>query len=92
SDLLAHTKNASVKYLHCLPAIHDTSTNVGQQFHAHTGLSGAEVSHEVFVSPASLVFDQAENRMHTIKAVLIRSLAEQPDADRLSTGDAFHDA
>jgi len=63
-------------FMHCLPAFHDVQTAVGQKVAAEFGLTGGvEVTHEVFESPASVVFDQAENRMHTIKAVLVATLA-----------------
>lgn len=61
-------------FMHCLPAFHDTNTAVGQKIHDQFGLSSMEVTDEVFSSPQSVVFDQAENRMHTIKAVLVASL------------------
>jgi ornithine carbamoyltransferase len=62
-------------FMHCLPAFHDVQTAVGQKVAAEFGLTGGvEVTHEVFESPASVVFDQAENRMHTIKAVLVATL------------------
>ena len=61
--------------MHCLPAFHDTNTVVGREIMDHTGMrSGLEVTGEVFTSPASIVFDQAENRLHTIKAVLVATL------------------
>lgn len=66
---------ADAKFMHCLPAFHDDRTAVGAQVAERTGLmDGIEVSHEVFESPASIVFDQAENRMHTIKALLVATL------------------
>ena len=62
--------------MHCLPAFHDTNTVVGREIMEHTGMtSGLEVTDEVFESPASIVFDQAENRLHTIKAILVATLA-----------------
>jgi ornithine carbamoyltransferase len=65
----------AVKFMHCLPAFHDHDTVVGAEIMAHTGMdSGLEVTDEVFQSPASIVFDQAENRLHTIKAVLVATL------------------
>ena len=72
---LAATGNPSVGFLHCLPALHDRTTRLGEQLHAQYGLDGLEITDEVFESAASLVFDQAENRMHTIKAVLVATLA-----------------
>ena len=62
--------------MHCLPAFHDSNTVVGGEIMGHTGMSsGLEVTNEVFESAASIVFDQAENRLHTIKAVLVATLA-----------------
>jgi ornithine carbamoyltransferase len=76
SDLLAATDNPKVKFMHCLPAFHDSGTTVGAEIAEATGMAnGLEVSDEVFRSPASIVFDQAENRLHTIKAVLVATLA-----------------
>jgi ornithine carbamoyltransferase len=75
ADLLAKSGNPAVKFMHCLPAFHDANTNVGREIMEHTGMtSGLEVTGEVFASPASIVFDQAENRLHTIKAVLLATL------------------
>ncbi|MEU6836689.1 ornithine carbamoyltransferase [Streptomyces rubiginosohelvolus] len=74
-DVLRATNNPDVKFLHCLPAFHDLGTQVGRDIHARYGLTELEVSDEVFESPHSVVFDQAENRMHTIKAVLVATLA-----------------
>jgi ornithine carbamoyltransferase len=75
ADLLRKARNPAVKFMHCLPAFHDTNTVVGRQIMEHTGMtSGLEVTDEVFQSPASIVFDQAENRLHTIKAVLVATL------------------
>ncbi len=76
AELLAATGNPKVKFMHCLPAFHDSKTTVGGEIAAATGMSeGLEVTDDVFNSPASIVFDQAENRLHTIKAVLVASLA-----------------
>jgi len=75
ADLLRKSRNHAVKFMHCLPAFHDTNTVVGREIMEHTGMtSGLEVTDEVFRSPASIVFDQAENRLHTIKAVLVATL------------------
>jgi ornithine carbamoyltransferase len=75
ADLLRKARNPAVKFMHCLPAFHDMNTVVGRQIMEHTGMtSGLEVTDEVFRSPASIVFDQAENRLHTIKAVLVATL------------------
>ena len=70
------TGNPDVKFLHCLPAFHNRDTKVGAEIFAKYGLDGVEVSEEVFESPASIVFDQAENRLHTIKAVLVATLGD----------------
>ncbi|OKJ52936.1 ornithine carbamoyltransferase [Streptomyces sp. CB02115] len=76
-DVLRATGNPDVKFLHCLPAFHDLGTQVGRDIHDRYGLTELEVSDEVFESPHSVVFDQAENRMHTIKAVLVATLAAE---------------
>ena len=75
ASLLAATGNPDVKFMHCLPAFHDLATSVGRDLFEQFGLEGVEVTDEVFESGASIVFDQAENRMHTIKAVLVATLA-----------------
>jgi ornithine carbamoyltransferase len=73
--LLAKSGNPAVKFMHCLPAFHDPNTTVGREIMEHTGVSsGLEVTGEVFRSGASIVFDQAENRLHTIKAILVATL------------------
>jgi ornithine carbamoyltransferase len=73
--LLDATGNRRVKFMHCLPAFHDPNTTVGREMMEHTGMtSGLEVTGEVFESGASIVFDQAENRLHTIKAILVATL------------------
>jgi ornithine carbamoyltransferase len=73
--LLEKSGNPRVKFMHCLPAFHDPNTVVGREMMEHTGMSdGLEVTGEVFESPASIVFDQAENRLHTIKALLVATL------------------
>ncbi len=75
AGLLGRTGNRSVKFMHCLPAFHDMNTVVGREIMEHTGMtSGLEVTDEVFRSGASIVFDQAENRLHTIKAILVATL------------------
>ncbi|WP_031079281.1 ornithine carbamoyltransferase [Streptomyces sp. NRRL WC-3742] len=71
---LAATGNPDVAFLHCLPALHDRRTDLGAEIAQQYGLDGLEVTDEVFESPAALVFDQAENRMHTIKAILVATL------------------
>ncbi|MFD5318203.1 ornithine carbamoyltransferase [Streptomyces sp. NPDC127098] len=75
-DVLRATGNRSVRFLHCLPAFHDLGTEVARDVHARHGLDSLEVTDEVFESPHSVVFDQAENRMHTIKALLVATLAD----------------
>ncbi|MGW2704511.1 ornithine carbamoyltransferase [Streptomyces sp. NPDC001340] len=74
-DVLRATGNDQVKFLHCLPAFHDLGTAVGREIHERHGLTELEVTDEVFESEHSVVFDEAENRMHTIKAVLVATLA-----------------
>lgn len=68
------TRNPNVKFLHCLPAFHDRQTEIGESIFKKFGLEAMEVTDEVFESPASIVFDQAENRLHTIKAVMVATL------------------
>ncbi|MDD3877998.1 MAG: ornithine carbamoyltransferase [Bacteroidales bacterium] len=68
------TGNPNVKFLHCLPAFHNRETKVGEEIFQKYGLNGMEVTEEVFESDASVVFDEAENRMHTIKAVMVATL------------------
>ena len=75
--LMEATGNPAAKFMHCLPAFHDPNTIVGREIMEHTGMtSGLEVTGEVFNSPASIVFDQAENRLHTIKAILVATLGD----------------
>ncbi|MFM8515759.1 MAG: ornithine carbamoyltransferase [Actinomycetota bacterium] len=79
SSVVWASGNPEVKILHCLPAFHDTSTQVGRTVAERYGMTdGVEISHEVFESPASIVMDEAENRLHTIKAVLVATLARNP--------------
>ncbi len=68
------THNAHTKFMHCLPALHNTDTKLGKEIYEKYGLSALEVTDEVFESPASIVFDQAENRLHTIKAIMVATL------------------
>jgi len=77
SNLMAMTKNPHTKFMHCLPALHNTDTKMGKQIYEKYGLKALEVTDEVFESQASIVFDQAENRLHTIKAVLVATLGDE---------------
>lgn len=77
SALMAQTANPDCIFLHCLPAFHDLETQTGRDVHEKYGLSCMEVSDKVFRSPASRVFDQAENRLHTIKAILVATIGRQ---------------
>jgi len=74
ADVIAKTGNPRVRFLHCLPAFHNTETAVGADISKEFGIDAMEVTEEVFEGPTSIVFDQAENRMHTIKAVLVATL------------------
>ena len=74
AKVMKKTGNPRVRFMHCLPAFHNADTEVGKDIAAKFGISEMEVTDEVFESPASIVFDQAENRMHTIKAVLVATL------------------
>jgi ornithine carbamoyltransferase len=74
AEAMRLTGNPDVKFMHCLPAFHNTDTSVGRGIFEKYGLEALEVTEEVFESPASLVFDEAENRMHTIKAVMVATL------------------
>ena len=73
--LLGLTNNPNVRFLHCLPALHNTDTEIGRELQSKFALDALEVTDEVFESPASIVFDQAENRLHTIKAIMVATLA-----------------
>lgn len=73
-EALMELAGPNAKFMHCLPAFHDLNTTVGRQVFEEFGLEGIEVTDEVFSGPRSVVFDQAENRLHTIKAVMVRSL------------------
>ncbi len=73
---LEATSNPAVKFMHCLPAFHNSDTTVGAKIAARTGMTALEVTEEVFESSHSIVFDQAENRLHTIKAVLVATLGD----------------
>jgi ornithine carbamoyltransferase len=74
ADVVAATGNPGVRFMHCLPAFHDRGTEVGERIYQAFGLECMEVTDEVFESEASIVFDQAENRLHTIKAVMVATL------------------
>jgi len=73
-EAMALAGKPDVKFMHCLPAFHNRDTTIGEQVYQKFGLDGLEVTEEVFESPQSVVFDQAENRMHTIKAILVATL------------------
>ena len=73
-DMIRATGNPDVRFMHCLPSFHDRNTRTGEEIFERTGLDALEVTDEVFESPHSIVFDQAENRMHTIKAVMLATL------------------
>ncbi|MCW8333228.1 ornithine carbamoyltransferase [Vibrio paucivorans] len=75
-DTLNKTGNPQVKFMHCLPAFHDAETTIGKQVAEKYGMTGLEVTDEVFESEHSIVFDEAENRMHTIKAVMVATLGQ----------------
>src|SRR5579862_4158052 len=75
AGVLRRTGNSHVRFMHCLPAFHNRETKVGEEIFETFGLDGLEVTDDVFESPASIVFDQAENRLHTIKAVMVATLA-----------------
>jgi ornithine carbamoyltransferase len=73
-DVIRRTGNPNVRFMHCLPAFHNRETRVGEEIYEKTGLGSLEVTEEVFESEHSIVFDQAENRMHTIKAIMVATL------------------
>ncbi|WP_215407261.1 ornithine carbamoyltransferase [Vibrio gigantis] len=75
-DVIKLTSNPQVKFMHCLPAFHNNETVIGQQVSDKYGMNGLEVTDEVFESDYSIVFDEAENRMHTIKAVMVATLGQ----------------
>ncbi|MFD5818453.1 ornithine carbamoyltransferase [Streptomyces sp. NPDC127038] len=82
-DVLRATGNPDVKFLHCLPAFHDLGTRVGRELYEAYGLESLEVTDEVFESAHSVVFDQAENRLHTIKAIMVATLGRAPLSNAL---------
>jgi ornithine carbamoyltransferase len=74
---MKRTRNPKARFMHCLPAFHDEKTVVGKEILDRYGLAGGlDVTDDVFESPASIVFDQAENRLHTIKAILVATLGD----------------
>ena len=75
-EAMAKTGNPDCKFLHCLPAFHNDETEIGKQIAERFGLKGLEATEDVFESEASIVFDQAGNRMHTIKAVMVETLGK----------------
>ena len=75
-EMINNTGNPEVKFMHCLPAFHNRGTSVGEEIYQKFGLEAMEVTDDVFESPASVVFDQAENRLHTIKAVMVATLGQ----------------
>jgi len=76
AEAMSLTGNPNAKFMHCLPAFHNRDTEVGKEMYEKYGLDGMEVTEEVFESAASIVFDEAENRMHTIKAIMVATLGD----------------
>jgi len=74
AELMAKTGNPKVKFMHCLPAFHNRDTKVGEEIYQKFGIEAMEVTEDIFESEASIVFDEAENRLHTIKAVMVATL------------------
>jgi ornithine carbamoyltransferase len=74
--VMAATGNPAVKFMHCLPARHNPDTETGRRLYERRGLDALEVTEEVFESPASIVFEQADNRLHTIKAVMVATAGD----------------
>ncbi len=74
AEVMRATGNPRVKFMHCLPAFHNRETTVGERVYEQTGMEALEVTDEVFESEASIVFDEAENRLHTIKAGMVATL------------------
>jgi ornithine carbamoyltransferase len=77
-DAIGRTGNVDVRFLHCLPAFHNRETKIGEQIYQTFGLEAMEVTEDVFESERAVVWDQAENRMHTIKAVMVATMAGYP--------------
>jgi ornithine carbamoyltransferase len=75
-DVITRTGNPTVKFMHCLPAFHNRDTKVGEDIFQEFGMDGLEVTDDVFESEHSIVFDQAENRLHTIKAIMVATLGD----------------
>ncbi|MCK4782464.1 MAG: ornithine carbamoyltransferase subunit F, partial [Desulfobacteraceae bacterium] len=75
-NILEQTGNPNVKFLHCLPAFHNRETKVGEDIYQKFQIESMEVTDDIFESEASVVFDEAENRMHTIKAILVATLED----------------
>ncbi len=75
AELMEATGKADTKFMHCLPAFHNTDTKIGKEIYEKFGITAMEVTEEVFESEASIVFDEAENRLHTIKAVMVATLS-----------------
>ena len=75
-ETIKKTGNPKVKFMHCLPAFHNRQTKVGEDIFQKSGMDGLEVTEEVFESEYSIVFAQAENRMHTIKAIMVATLGD----------------
>jgi ornithine carbamoyltransferase len=76
AEAMELTGNPDVKFMHCLPAFHNAETKIGKEMKEKLGLESMEVTEEVFESAASIVFDEAENRMHTIKAIMVATLGD----------------
>ncbi len=76
ASLMERTGNPDCKFMHCLPSYHNRDTKAGEQVYQKFGLDGVEVTEDVFEGPQSIVFDEAENRLHTIKAVMVATLGE----------------
>ena len=74
AELMAASGNPRVRFMHCLPAFHNRDTRVGEEIYGEFGMAELEVTDEVFESPAGIQFEQAENRLHSIKAILVATL------------------